>query len=70
MNDTEKLNEIYARLVDLSARISVLKCLDTEMLSFPDCASNGSHKTVISGISLIASDLVDRIDDIYKIFDN
>ena len=43
---------------------------DAEMLSFPDCASNGSHKTVISGISLIASDLVDRIDDIYKIFDN
>lgn len=70
MNDTEKLNEIYARLVDLSARISVLKCLDTEMLSFPDCVSNGSHKTVILGISLIASDLVDRIDDIYKIFNN
>lgn len=70
MNDSEKLHEIYGNLVDLSARVSVLKCLDCEMLSFPDCSNNGSHKVVISGVSLIASDLLEKIEDILKIFDS
>lgn len=69
MNDTEKLVEIYASLVDLSCRISVLQCLDVEILSFPDFSSNGSHKTVVRGVSLIAKDLIDKIEDIYKIID-
>ncbi len=69
MNDIEKLHQIYSNLVDLSARISVLKCLDVEMRSFPDCASNGSHKTVINGVSLIASDLLEKIEDTLKVID-
>lgn len=64
MNNTEKMHEIYFRLHDLSSLLSVLQCLDVEMISFSDCKENGSHKTVLTGVSLIASDMRKRIDEI------
>lgn len=69
MNDSEKISNVYGALVDLSARVSVLKCLDNEMFSFPDCSSNGSHKLVISGVTLIASDLYNQIQEICKLLE-
>jgi len=69
MNDSEKLHNIYSSLIDIKARISVLKCLDIEMTPFPDCAENGSHKMVLSCVSSISSDLLDKIEDIFKVID-
>lgn len=69
MNDSEKFNEIYCNLVDISSRLSVLQCMDTEMLNFPDCSNNGSHKMVITGVSMMAKYIREKIEEIFKIID-
>ena len=69
MNDSEKFIEIYCNLVDISSLLSVLQCMDTEMLNFPDCSNNGSHKTVVTGVTIIAKDIREKIEEIFKLID-
>ena len=69
MNDSEKFSEIYCNLVDISSRLSVLQCMDTEMLNFPDCSNNGSHKTVVTGVTIITKDIREKIEEIFKLID-
>ena len=66
MNDTEKLHQIYHKLLDLSARLSVLQCLDVEMMSFSDCKDKTSHKVVLYGVSLCAIDMRKSIEKFSK----
>ena len=63
------MQEIYHKLLDISSRLSVLQCLDIEMMSFSDCKENSSYKFVLSGVSLCALDIRKNVDEIFSIID-
>ena len=69
MNDSEKMHEIYSKLVDLDCKLALLQGVDVEMISFSDCSENGSHKLLLCGVSLFSKHLRYDIQEIYKIID-
>ena len=68
MNDSEKLKDIHSSLVKLSSKISVLQCLDIDMLFFND-VSQRDFSNVLTGIILISVDLKRDIEEVFKVID-
>lgn len=69
MNDSEKLHEVYGKLVDLNSKVLLLQSLDINQDFFSSSERESLQSVLLTGVVLFSKDLRNNIEEIFKILD-